>query len=1039
MGELRIDSLAGLLKGGGRGPAVVPGDPDRSLLIKAVGYQDRALQMPPRGRLPAAQTALLTEWIRKGAPWPIEKSAPSRPTRSLFNLQERARHWAFQPIRLQPPPSVRHKSWPQTPIDNFILAKLEAKGLTPAPPADRRTLLRRVTYDLIGLPPTPAEIAAFLADRSPNAYKKVVDRLLASPHYGERWARHWLDLVRYAETDGHEFDFEKANAYRYRDYVIRAFNNDLPYNQFVQEQIAGDLLPNPRRNPADGDESLIGTGFYWLGEGVHSPVDLNVDEDDRVANQIDVFGKTFLGLTVGCARCHDHKFDAIGTRDYYALSGFFKSARYDQAVIDSPARIARKLAALEKVQSQLRPLLATDAARRLQRIAEALPAALLAGRPGAHTATVDAAGAAGQTYWSRYLREVAVHNPTDPLYPFAVLAAAPSPEAFARSRAELTEQMRALMRRAKREADGLTLFEEFRRPDYQGWYVTGEAFGRAPNPTPTLHLDPSGRRGVAVYGSEVVDSGAASTALQGALRSRTFTIEKKHVLYHLAGRDAAVRLVIDGFQRIRAPIYGGLDFSPDGETLRWYEQDASKWIGHRAYIEILDYGNGYAALDRIAFSDGAAPVEGPNPQVVQLLASPGVASLEDLATGCRNLLQSAVRAWSQGSLTASTEPVQLPLINWLLRVGPLDDASTRDADAEHASLAALLETRRNLERSIPEPQRAMATVEGDGFDDRVHFRGDYRTLGERVPRRFLEACLGANQPAVSNGSGRLILAQRLTSASTPLLPRVMVNRIWQHHFGEGIVRTPDDFGIRGDRPTHPELLDYLAATFVRQGWSLKKMHRLMVLSAAYQMASKPMPRAESVDPANRLLHRAPIRRLEAESIRDAILAVSGRLDPTLYGPSVTPYLTPYMEGRGRPAASGPLDGAGRRSIYLGVRRNFLNPMFLAFDFPTPFSTMGRRMVSSVPAQALALMNNPFVVEQAEFWAHRMLKETADPRERIRRMYLSALGRPPSPSESAAALAFVQEQNQRYGGADPAHAWSDLCHILINVKEFIFVN
>jgi hypothetical protein len=331
-------------------------------------------------------------------------------------------------------------------------------------------------------------------------------------------------------------------------------------------------------------------------------------------------------------------------------------------------------------------------------------------------------------------------------------------------------------------------------------------------------------------------------------------------------------------------------------------------------------------------------------------------------------------------------------------------------------------------------------ADGTGCNDHVHIRGNPNRFGEEVRRRFLEAIAGDNQPCSQRGSGRLELARRMIDRSDPLLPRVMVNRIWQHHFGAGIVRSPDNFGALGELPTDPELLDYLATEFVRQGWSIKAMHRLMLLSSMYQMASRSAEASEARDPQNKLWHRMPIQRLEGECIRDAILAVSGQLHRTLYGPSVPPYLTPHMSGRGRPAQSGPLDGNGRRSIYLNVRRNFLTPLFLAFDYPIPFTTMGRRTVSNVPAQALALMNNPFVAQQAESWAARVLAQARQtPRERIVDLYVRAFGRPPDEREMTEALNFLQEQGERYNRVGDPQVWRDLCHVLFNVKEFIFIN
>ncbi len=1009
MGGLRLDSREALLKGGSRGVAVAPGEPERSLLLRAIRYTDRDLQMPPGGRLADEKINALALWVRQGAVWPqAEGAVAMAPAKRGFDMQARRRHWAFQPLRRPALPPVRHWAWPRSPIDRFLLAKLEAGGLSPAPPADRRALLRRVTFDLIGLPPTPAELAAFLTDRAPNAYAKVVDRLLASPHYGERWARHWLDLVRFAETDGHELDFEKPDAFEYRDYVIRAFNADVPYDQFVTEQVAGDLLPRPRRRPTEGtDESVIGTGFWFMGEGKHSPVDLREDEAERIDNQIDVFGKTFLGLTVGCARCHDHKFDAISTRDYYALSGFLKSSRYQHAVLDSPLRTRAIVRSLATLDARLQPLQA------------AATATALRARLASLTARLQSPAVGGEP-WRRYLRETAATHPDDPLHPWALLAG----DAALQGRPALLRRLRERAESARRAAAAGMLFEAFDRDGYPGWSVTGAAFGAGPG----RRLGPDGLD----HGG--ADSGCLSPRLEGALRSRSFTISKRRILYHLSGREAEVRLIIDGFQRITNPIYGGLKIRL-AETPRptWFSQEVGKWIGHRAYIEIIDPGAGWIAVDRIVFSDDEAPVAC-QPLSLALLEDPAVSSPAALAEKYRALLAAMIEQWGAGRLDAAGDgDAGRELLDWLLR-GEWSGQGPAALEAE-AGITALPRERQAVEARLPEPRHAPAMAEGTPEDDRVHVRGSTRNLGEVVRRRYLEACGGSGPPGA--GSGRLELARRLVA--TPLLARVLVNRLWQHHFGAGLVRTPDDFGVRGEPPTHPELLDYLAGEFKRGGWSIKRLQRLMLLSAAYQMGSRGDARAEAIDPRNRLLHRMPVRRLEAEAIRDAILAVSGRLDRKQYGPGVLPYLTPFMAGRGRPARSGPLDGDGRRSVYLNVRRNFLPPMFLAFDFPLPVSTVGRRSVSSVPAQALALMNNPFVAEQAGVWARRVLAEPdASPEARLGRMYVTAFARPPAAGELTAALQFLREQDARYGETNDPRSWSDLCHVLFNVKEFIFV-
>jgi Protein of unknown function (DUF1553)/Protein of unknown function (DUF1549)/Planctomycete cytochrome C len=911
-GHLRLDSRAAILKGGDSGPALVPGDVAQSRLLKAIGYGDPELCMPPRGKLPDPLINDLTQWVKQGAVWPDDAKNQKLAVAKEFDLKARSRHWSLLPLKSASAPAVKNQTWSQSPIDAFILAKLEEKGLAPAPPADPRTLLRRLHFDLVGLPPPARAVEEFVAAwdgasaKRQSLIERVADRLLASPQYGERWARHWLDLVRYAETHGHEFDVDIPDAWQYRDYVIRAFHDDVPYDQFVREHIAGDLLPKPRRNPTTKiNESILGTGFWWLGEAKHSPVDSRADQADRIDNQIDVFGKAFLGMTIACARCHDHKFDAISTKDYYALAGYLQSVRPDRAFIDSAEQRLR----------QLEPL-------------RALRAAIMATLP----------------------RQQFVEPQLD-------------------------------------TGPGV-LFAKFSKGSFGAWTVTGDAFGDRPSAAGDVLIrserssDP-----IRAIPPGLAHSGLISTKLQGTLRSPTFVIQHKNIHYRVAGKQAQVRLILNGLQLIQEPIYGGLKFNLDDETLRWHTQDVTMWQGQRAFIEVLDHGPGYAALEQVVFSDESRP-----PSEARGLVS------------------------------------KLPLVT----------------DDNRAQVAPLLEEFRKAEAALAPPHRALASADGTGVNECVFIRGNSKNLGEVVPRRFLEVFGGCERLPPNSGSGRLELAeQMLDPAKTPILPRVLVNRVWQHYFGAGIVRSPDDFGALGQAPTHPELLDYLATEFVKNGWSLKKLHKMIVMSATYQQASSPkMSEATlggQIDPENRLLWKMPVRRLEAEAIRDALLAVSARLDTTVGGPSVPVHLTPFMVGRGRPGVSGPLDGNGRRSIYIAVRRNFLTPMFVAFDYPTPFSTMGRRSVSNVPAQALTMLNNPLVVQQAELWAKKVLAEPGlTSEQRVRTMYETALCRPPTPPESDEALAFLQEQARIYGRQDDPRAWADFAHVLFNLKEFIFV-
>ncbi len=904
---------------------------------------------------------------------------------------------------------------------------------------------------------------AFLTDKSPAAFARVVDRLLASPHYGERWGRHWLDLVRYAETLGFEFDFDLHNAWRYRDYVIRAFNADLPYDQFVIEHLAGDLLPAPRRHPAEGfNESILATGFFWMGEARQTPIDIRQEQADVIDNQIDVFSKALLAQTVACARCHDHKFDAISTRDYYALVGYLKSSRYQQAFIDSPERITAKARELAALKTKIRGLIAVETAPAWLAALEKASSHLLAAA-GQRRAEQRKLPVEQAERWIKALQQIDANDVGHPLHAWVRLAAAAD---YKTERVRVQATLRTLDAKTPR---GAAPFEDFREESFAGWHVTGDAFGVGPARPGDIILGDRPEQPVGRFVSGGAHSGLLSNRLQGELRSRTFTIEEPFVHVRLAGRAARLNLVISGNTLIMNPLYGKLTIAPGGKDseereLVWRTMSVERWVGQRAYIEISDSTipmhrlspppstlnvsegpqDGYIVVDQIVFSnDPNPPTTAPNGLNLQALAQAKGDNLPALADAYQKLMIDEVKRWQ----TATGEPSDVSrrlsedgttLLNWLVQNGLLDCSKKQDA----GKLADLLKGYRQIEASLPAPQRAPALADGTGENENVFHRGDYKALKELVPRESIGAalCGPAGRKLDDAGSGRLELARRLVNPSNPLIARVMVNRLWQHHFGQGIVRTPDDFGRMGQPPSHPELLDYLATEFVKHGWSIKKMHRMMVLSSTYQMSSQTDPAKERIDPENRLLSHMSIRRLEGEAIRDAILTVSGRLDRQMYGPSVLPYLTKHMEGRGRPT-SGPLDGAGRRSIYLNVRRNFLTPMLVAFDYPTTFTTIGRRSVSSAPTQALTLMNDPFVVQAAERWAKRILAEPAkSAEERVDSLYRTAFARLPSESERRSALAFLQRQSERYGASmDEPPAWADLCHVLINVKEFIFLD
>ena len=1076
-GNLHLDSREGMLKGGDTRPAVVPSNVEKSLLIEAVRYGNPDLQMPPKGKLTDEQISDLAIWVRLGAPWPADSAASPAAKKDEFNLENRRlAHWAWKPIQVQLPPPVKDHDWPRQPIDRFILRGLEENNLQPAPPAEKRTLIRRLCFDLVGLPPSAREVEDFLRDPSPGAYEKVVDRLLASPRFGERWARHWLDLVRYSETYGHEFDYPRPNTWRYRDYVIRAFNGDLPYDQFVIEHVAGDLLPRPRREPADGsNESVIGTAFYWLGQQTHSPVDVRQHQADTIENQIDVLAKTFLGLTVACARCHDHKFDAISTRDFYALYGMVASSRYAQRAIDAPGLIAVNVERLKTLKQEIRSALAASWLEQSSSIARYLLAGNVLLHGNTQPADENSSGAIASggsveavasafkldekrlARWVTALRDERISKPAHPLYAWSCLAAMNPPESFSDAWEKISLRAEGSAETGPRAHD--VLFADFSGGDFADWMADGEAFREALHAAGEIIVgDPA--KPVAMFLREPgLNTALWSRRLQGAIRSPTFTVSTRFAHIRAAGRDSRFNIIIDNYTLIQAPIYGDLRRVLDTDDLSWFTVDLGAWQGQRAYLEFSDisppdpansgkiggYGPaGWVELQQVVFSDEkAAPPAPPPPTLPALVGGGPVRSLEELAKAYQGAVASAIHAWATSKLAgAANGNDQAALLAWLVQSGLLEP---KGDSSQSQRLTRLMTDYQRIEASIPEPAYVPAMAEGTGLDEVVFIRGNPKTPGDLVPRRSLEALGGCAQAPFKNGSGRLEFARQLTDPSNPFLSRVMVNRVWLHLFGRGIVPTPDDFGVLGQPPSHPELLDWLANYFRTDcQWSAKKLIRTLVTSSAYCMASKPADAvAEEKDPMNLLWHRMPVRRLEGEAIRDSLLALAGRLDEAMYGPSVPMHLTEFMEGRGRPASSGPLDGNGRRSIYLEVRGNFPSPMMRTFDTPVPFTTVGKRTVSNVPAQSLILMNDPFVLSQARLWARRLLQEegrTAP--QRIRDIYQRACNREPSPRELTEAMEFLAAQAAAYGPAEPDRqekVWTDLCHVMLNVKEFVFIN
>ena len=1191
-GGLALNSRKAIIEGGGTGPAMVPGHPEESLLIDAINYGD-VYEMPPDTKMDQDDIDTLTRWVEMGAPWPKEKtSKPTVKPEAGFDIkQRRSRHWCWQPIANPKVPAVSNQNWSQDAIDHFILAKLDSLNLRPAEKTSRERLIRRAYFDLLGLPPSPEEIKSFVAEKSETAYSDLLDRLLSSPQFGERWARHWMDLMRYAETCGHEFDYPIPFAHEYRDYLIRAFNADVPYDDFVKEHLAGDLLENPRRHATDSfNESILGTGFWFLGEAVHGPVDVKEDEARRIDNQIDVFSKSFLGLTVACARCHDHKFDAISAEDYYALSGFLQSSRRQLAMLDPGQKIRKAFQHasqnFEKADQQLPDYLGALGNADSERLSKHIHVALkklkndsswnqpkpiriqgealqfakpksgvvenqkilargdfrwegdhqiwwrdgeeqdtwelefqvpavaggqlfdlainftVAADYGVAALELDGKELAPNTpelldFYSKKLATRLVEFGEQSLTPgshkLTVRLASPNPAAIPRrmigidflqlaplsvvdegtisqvedkisewnlsrelvdrwvaaiksprlndahhplhflqtlSRTSDFETLKIDDRNDEAFYDQTVLFESFDNGMPDNWHTTGPAFGKN---TP-LHSVSATRNVIAGPGG--VNSGRLGRSYCGVLYSPTFEIEHDNILFRARGENVTVRLIIDGFVM---DVYNALLFNgcryvvKGGEQFRWHVMggDIRNYKGHRAHLEFVDHGNGWVEIDEVRF--GSRGGQRSTDAFRNRLIGNGLESAKQAANRLADM-----KEWAELP-TSGIDPTY-SYLSFLFEHNLVPEAET-----QRDRLAQLRSAATSDAGQAPRPRFGIAMVDGSPENEYIFVRGNHKTRGPVAPRRFLAAFdSDPGEFARRGGSGRLALAEKMVSEDNPLTSRVAVNRIWHHLFGRGLVKSVDNFGELGEEPTHPELLDYLANEFRRDGWSFKRMIKRLMMTQTYQMDSAKNPAAAEIDPENLYLHRASVRRLQGEAIRDSILKISGELNEQMFGPAVPIHLTSFMGGRGRPGKSGPLDGNGRRSIYIAIRRNFLSPMMLAFDTPIPFNSIGRRNQSNVPAQALIMMNDPMVVEQSRKWAEKLVTQEASMAERVGQVYFQAIGRKPTPFEMKQAHTFLRKQAAALGidednVSGSVELWSDFCHVVFNTKEFIYIH
>ncbi len=1023
-GGLRLDYRDGWKKGGDTGDAIVPGAPEKSLLMESIRHLDPDLKMPDKApKLEDAVIADFEQWIAMGAPDPRDEPPAAHAGKPTWTqlLAVRKSWWSLQPVQKPALPVVQDAGWSGHPVDRFLLAKMEAKGLAPAAAADPRTFIRRLTFALTGLPPTSEEVEAFVAasiSNQPSAIGDAISRLLAAPRFGEHWARHWMDLMRYAETHGSEGDPEIPQAWRYRDYLIRAFNAGVPGDRLIREHLAGDLLPQPRMNPDGFNESILGTAQFRFVEHGFQPVDTLDDQVNAVDNQIEGVTKAFQATTVSCARCHDHKFDAVSQRDFTALYGIFASCRPAQITIDSAEVQNRNRAELETLHGKIKAGLAE---------AWLASAAEIGARQRTTAATAPAQA------WADVLRDAAT-NEANPFHPWVKLTAEPTADFPAAWRALATQAAAKLEDARSFNRENFRLMWDLTGGEYAKWFPYGSGLPAQPAKAGEFSITPSGDRILDGLLPAGVFTHRLSDRHNGLLTSPSFKIDSDCINVRAAGGGgSSVRVIVDHYPLPSNPIFPKALL--EKEEPGWVRIDTAYRKGSMAYLEFgtrddvtrplpekkgspksprSGEGRSFFAVERIVTGDGKELPREENLALVPLLEGPAPESSADLAAHYTRVFTTAVAAWRDGRVT---EP-QRALLDSLVRRGVLP-TTLRELE----KVRPLVAEYRRLEGEVPKLQRAPGVLESVATDAPLFERGEHTKPGALVPRGYLGVLGG--QPYRTTLSGRLELAEEIASAQNPLTARVMVNRIWHWLFGQGLVPTVDNFGRLGERPTHPELLDFLAAEFVERGWSTKELIRTLVSTRAFAMSSTPSAHATATDPANAWLSHARVRRIDAESVRDSLLAVSGQLDPKMSGQSADA-------------------DAPRRSLYLRVKRTVLNPFLQVFDAPKPFTTLGRRDLTNVPAQSLTMLNSPFVIEQAKQWAEALVKDDcATVEARVGRMFTTAFARPPSDHELAAAKNFLATlAAERREKTDmlltSAPVWQDFAQALFNLKEFIYV-
>jgi len=853
---LALTTLKGMLQGGESGPALIPGDLDKSRIIEAVRYRNDNMAMPPKKPLKPAQVKVIEEWVSMGSPWPgfegeivLQATEEGEP----FDWAKfRKEHWSFQPVAKEMPPEVKQVDWARGDLDRFVLARLEAAGMKPNPQAEKRILIRRATLDLTGLPPTPAEVKVFLEDVSEDAFAKLVDRLLDSERYGERWARHWLDVARYSDGLGGFGDGQDLpNAWRYRDWVVKALNADLPYDEFVRRQIAGDVV--------EPEQDALATGFFaigptYKGDGGDQEA-TNVAKAETLSDRVDTFSRAFLGLTAACARCHDHKFDPITTKDYYAIAGIFNNTRN----VDKPVAPKEEVdaynaaqAAIKKKQEDIR-------------------------------------------FWSDDLRETG---------------------------------MRELMLQADKY-----LLELFRYHQQR-------------------------------------------TILVGIEDRNEYAKEKGLEPKRL---EAWERTLKDLRNRGKFPLL---------EV--WFEKNAMKEKTEATEQEIVESAKKF--MERL---------------------EPILKALEEKDVEWQAKMASTGKRSGRPRPPKDDEIFIKHLRDGPCKIGNVNELGDAEKDRQKVLNDELAKMKKE---SPPKPATAHVLAEGGSGNMHVALRGDLAKKGELAERKFLRVLAGDDAPAYKKGSGRLELAESVVEPSNPLTARVMVNRVWQWHFGQALVRTPSNFGTLGEKPSHPKLLDWLARDFVKNGWSIKSLHRRIMLSATWQMSSSHDGSKFAKDGDNQLIWRMNPRKLDVEAWRDSLLAASGELDLTLGGAPTTNIM-----------------GSSRRTIYSKISRSgdrfASDAFFRLFDFPAPQSTSAQRAVSTVPQQYLFMMNSPFMLQRSAALAKDLAVLPGDG-ERIQAAYERLYSRPADSRELEVGLAFLGPAEESQG------KWPQYAQVLLSAHEFM---